>query len=660
VKRASQRRQNSTRRDWRSALWALCVVFVHVAIALPVRSEDAANVSEEPITDEDRDHWSFKPLERPRVPPVANSTWTRTAIDNFILAPLESRGLRPSAEADRTTLVRRLCFDLTGLPPAPKEIDWFLADKLPDAYARLVDRYLSSPRYGERWAQHWLDLARFAETDGFEHDKLRPTAWKYRDWVIRALNSDMPYDRFVRWQIAGDLLAPENTDAVIATAFCLSGPDMPDINSQEERRHTLLNEMTSTVGAVFLGLQFGCAQCHDHKYDPISQADFYRLRAFFQPAVNVKKNKSVTVLSSTAALDAASYLMIRGDWRRRGPRVLPAFPRIADPWNKSRDQRQTLDRSDLARWITRPDHPLTSRILVNRVWQFHFGRGLSGSASDFGIIGDAPSHPELLDWLATEFVSSGWSLKRLHRLIVTSAVYRQSSRPANDIASASADTDFVDEPGLLSRFPRRRLEAEVVRDAMLFVSDLLRDEMGGPGVMPPLPRELVKSLLKNQWRASSRLADHHRRSIYVFARRNLRYPLFEAFDRPAANASCAVRQNTTSAQQSLLMLNSKSSLDAARQLAGSVCDRAGPGLGAQVDCAVQRVWGRSPSDEERQEFVGFLQSQAALLKAENRSTENLALPVSRQDRSDVDAHAGAALTDLCLALLNSNEFLYVD
>ena len=349
----------------------------------------------------------------------------RTAIDRFILDQLQDLELTPLPEADRTTLIRRIYFDVTGLPPTTDQVATFVADPAPDAYERLVDRVLGSHHYGERWAQHWLDLARFAETDGFEHDKTRSQAWRYRDWVIDAFNEDMPYDTFVHWQLAGDEIAPNTPAASTATTFCVAGPDMPDINSQDERRHHLLNEITSTVGAALMGLQIGCAQCHDHKYDPVSQADFYRLRAVFEPAVILKKNRSVNVLQP-AKRTAPSHLMIRGDWQRPGPEIDAGVPRIANPAGAVEPLANTAQpRSALARWLTQPDHPLTSRVIANRIWQHHFGNGLARSTSDFGLVGEEPSHPELLDWLATELMQHDWRLKHLHRLILTSATYRQ-------------------------------------------------------------------------------------------------------------------------------------------------------------------------------------------------------------------------------------------
>ena len=384
-------------------------------------------IDEERITDVDRDHWAFRPVKKQAIPNVSDKNWSSTKIDRFVLAKLESRSLRPVSRASKATLIRRLYLDLTGLPPTSQSVYEFLGDDRPGAYARLVDHLLASPDYGQRWGQHWLDLARFAETDGFEHDKVRPTAWRYRDWVIEALNHDMPYDKFVRWQIAGDQIAPDNPDAKVATAFCVSGPDMPDINSQDERRHVLLNDMTSTIGSVFLSLQVGCAQCHDHKYDPISQADFYRLRAYFDHSVRLQKNKSVTVLASHDG-SAESRLMIRGDWNRPGPKLNAATPRVLEfDVQATRRADGESRRADLASWLTDTQHPITARSIVNRVWQYHFGRGLSDTPSDFGVMGNSPTHPELLDFLATELMKNDWSLKWLHRQILRSSVYQLAS-----------------------------------------------------------------------------------------------------------------------------------------------------------------------------------------------------------------------------------------
>ena len=624
------------------------------------------------VTEADRDHWSFQPLERPAVPAVQDESWSRNPIDRFVLARLEQRALAPLPSATRETLIRRLSFDLLGIPPSPAQVDAFLANTEAGAYEHLVDELLASPHFGAHWAQHWLDLARFAETDGFEHDKVRPDAWRYRDWVIEAMNNDLPYDRFVRLQIAADELAPHDPRSHIATAFCLSGPDMPDINSQEERKHSLLNEMTSTVGGVLMALQIECAQCHDHKYDPISQADFYRLRAVFAPAVRVTKNQSIGTLSETGGAIPAAHLMVRGDWRRPGPELEPAFLRIATPRGDSLQPlgglRSSGRRAAFARWLTHPDHPLTSRVIVNRVWQHHFGHGLSRTPSDFGLLGDEPLHNDLLDWLARELVSQQWSLKQLHRLIVTSATYRQASGPAaftgderrRQLAQRHWHRSLETDPQnrLLGRYPRRRISGEALRDAMLVSACMLNSHFGGPGVQPPLPRELLQTLLKNQWQVNSVEAEHHRRSIFVFARRNLRYPIFDAFDRPDANASCPRRDQSTTAPQSLLMLNSEFSLQIARRFAGHILGTVLDSRDQQITVAVQRALSRRPAAAELALFSRFLTEQIQLLRREARAPAELALPLPCPPSSD--PYEAAALTDLCLALFNSSEFLYLD
>jgi REP element-mobilizing transposase RayT len=731
-------------------LWLCCLTGLYCsANGASIADEVAAapEIQESPITDADREHWSFRPLVRPEVPGVKDAGWCRNPIDRFVLAKLEAAGLRPSGPADKVTLIRRVTFDLTGLPPTPDDVDEFVRDESPDANDKLLDRLLASPAYGERWAQHWLDLARFAETDGFEHDFERPNAWRYRDWVIDALNRDVPLDEFVRMQIAGDEFAPGDAAAAIATGFLLCGPDMPDINDQDERRHSFLNDMAGTVGSALLGLQVGCAACHDHKFDPISQADFYRLRAFFEPAEIFKdhpielaapggakpqadriarvrkleaeidevenavrqrlraenpdfqpkpsdivkafsddektrhgdataalaklKNDSrlppiplARVMFEGSAKVKPSRLMIRGDFRRPGPEVSPAYPRIANAVGVAVNKPEpaapsTGRRTQFANWVTRPDNPLFARVLVNRIWQFHFGHGVSRTPSDFGLMGDEPSHPELLDWLACELSQSRvesresrentttqpWSLKRMHKLMLTSATYRQASSAEHGVRSAESEkatTQSVIPPSalptphspdpdnrLLSHLNRQRLDGESIRDAMLFAGDRLSDRRGGPGVRPPLPEKLVATLLKKQWEVSSDEEDHRRRSVYLFVRRNLRFPLFEAFDRPDTNASCPRRNRSTIAPQALILLNSEFSHAAAKDFGAAVVAKAGSDPAAQIDLAYRRALGRSPTADERQLALDFL--------------------VKPSD-----------LADLCLALFNLNEFVYVD
>jgi hypothetical protein len=619
--------------------------------AATVRAGEPAELHEPPITPGDREHWAFRPLIRPT--PAAIAGDCANPVDGFIMARLKREGLAPLLAADRRTLLRRVTFGLTGLPPRPNEIAAFMTDESPLAYERVVDRLLASPAYGERWAQHWLDLARFAETDGFEHDKVRPEAWRYRDWLIDALNRDVPLDEFIQLQIAGDELHRGDPQAAIATGFLLAGPDMPDINLQDERRHMALNEITATVGSVFLGLQVGCAQCHDHKFDPISQADFYRLRAIFESADLFKSPAPGRVVRESGAVPV-SHLMIRGDFRRPGPVVEAAFPRVANPSGETIDhplEKPGSRRAALAHWLTNGQQPLTPRVLANWIWQHHFGQGLSRTPGDFGVMGDRPSHADLLDWLATELVTQGWGMKRMHRLLVTSATYRRSSRATSpdwtDAETRGAQEQFqlaasVDPHNyLLSRMNRRRLEGEAVRDAMLAAADTLSQGRGGPGIMAPLPDELVATLLPGQWKASENPEETHRRSVYLFVRRNLRYPFFEVLDRPDTNASCPRRRVSTTAPQALAMLNSEFSLSAARELANYIAGHAPADLATQVHLLYERTLGRLPTDRELAAAVAFLRASA---EASSAATDG----------------PSAALVDLCLALFNLNEFVYVD
>ncbi len=614
----------------------ICLLLLSCAVLRAEESKEPAEESttEPPITEGDRQHWAYSKLERPPVPVVTQTEWPINAIDQFILSRLEKAELKPAPQASRTTLIRRLSFDLTGLPPSIEDVQRFMTDQSADAYEQLVERLLASPSYGERWGQHWLDLARFAETDGYEHDKVRTEAWRYRDWVIEALNADLPFDQFTRQQLAGDEIAAEFR---VATGFLICGPDMPDVNQQDERRSDFLNDMTGTVAQVFLGTQLGCAQCHDHKFDPVSQLDFYRLRAFFDRAFEFKRDVLAAPPSGNK-VSASSRLLIRGDFRRPGPEVEPDFLRVAN--HSSAKPQVTKDRSNLrtqlADWLTQPDHPLTTRVLANRLWQFHFGMGLSGTANDFGIVGESPAQLELLNWLATEIPRRNWSLKEMHRLIVSSATYRQASRLPDD-ASEEVRQQWqrsLDRDGLLklhSRGTSRRLEGEAIRDAMLSVSGRLNAQRTGQGIRPPLPPELVQTLLKNQWPVTEKPAEWDRRSIYLFVRRNLRYPLFEAFDKPDTNASCPRRNQSTIAPQALFLMNSDLTRELSREFASRVRFVAGDDRRQQIELVYRQALGRAPTEDESKVSEHFL--------------------MSGDD---------AALRDLCAAIFNLNEFIYID
>lgn len=734
-----------SRRPW-LAMLAVALTMGGVLTFALADDGDAPRLDEVPITASERAHWAYQPVQAFEPPQVADAAWNANPIDTFIQARLERRGIAALPAAGKLTLLRRVCFDLTGLPPTAEQIEVYLSDDAPDAYLRLVDRLLDTPAYGERYAQHWLDLARFAETDGFEHDLVRPNAWRYRDWVIDALNRDLPYDEFLRQQLAGDELYPDDPQAAVATGFLLCGPDMPDINLQQERRHVVLNEMTATVGSAVLAMQFGCAQCHDHKYDPIRIHDFYRLRAFFESAelfrdlpiptpaeqaaqaeaeaargeqyhqamkrrdelerqgrelaqktnpdapAELKRSlaelteaeraehtAAVTIIKQAPPLPELplgrivrpgkkhdAHIYLRGDFRQLGPVVDCAFPGVLnDETNADVEHAAERPRTVLAEWLTQPDHPLTARVMVNRLWQWHFGRGLSSTPSDFGTMGVEPTHPELLDWLARRFVADGWSMKAMHRLIVTSRTYQTASVPydaewpASVIAQAReriAKNEAADPDNeLWWRRSLVRLDGEAVRDAMLVACGQLSARRGGPGIRPPLAPEIKQTLLRGQWEPSGDAEDHRRRSIYLFVRRNLRYPMFDVFDRPDTNASCPQRHESTTATQSLTQFNSAFSLECARALAGAACPTGS--LREAVAAAQLRVNGRSATEEELTLATGFLEKQSERLRAEGREAQSLALPLGFQGD---DPHRAAALVDYCLALFNANAFLCVE
>ncbi len=573
------------------------------------RAADAAGDLEEvPITDRERHHWAYLPVADVTPPPLDDPAWSHP-IDAFIKQALDEKSVEPLPPAGKATLLRRLTFDLTGLPPTPAEIEAFLADDSPNAYEAVVDRLLASPAYGERYAQHWLDLARFAETDGFEHDLVRLHAWRYRDWVIDALNRDLPYDEFVRLQLAGDQLHPGDPQAAIATGFLLCGPDMPDINLQEERRHVVLNEMAATVGSVFLAMQFGCASVtitsttrfasrisiacghfssrprsftttrfparqsspsgrppkrrRDPKYAEAS-ARRNALEALGRQRFR-EKNPDVRpslkqVLGELDALDREEYqravqlakeapplpalplgrvmhegreqpchVYLRGDFRRPGPVVSCAFPSVLSSVEELSADPLDEPRVALARWLSDGEHPLASRVIVNRLWQWHFGVGLVGTPSDFGTMGQLPTHPRLLDWLARRLGGRRLELQidaPAHRHVAT---YRLASVPydaswsegqvaaARDVWQRSQSAD--PQNALWWHRPSMRLDGEAIRDAMLVACDKLSRRTGGPGIRPPLAPEVTETLLKNQWEVTGDDEDHRRRSIYLFVRR---------------------------------------------------------------------------------------------------------------------------------------------
>ena len=583
-----------------------------------------------------RDWWSLQPVARPEVPKVAREGWARTPVDRFVLARLEREGLAPQAEADRRTLIRRLRFDLTGLPPSPEEVDAFVADPEPDAYERLVDRLLGSSDFGVRWARWWLDLARFGESHGFEHDEPRPNAWRYRDWVVDALNRDLPYDEFARLQMAGDVLRPDDPSAVAATGFLVAGGFDSVGQTQQSAparaivRADEIEDVVGTVSQAFLGLTVHCARCHDHKFDPIRQAEYYRIasaldgvRAADRELPGPAKAKAYAV----KARDAGPVRVhLRGNPGSPGDVVAPgAIASVAGPsadFGLPPDAPQADRRRKLADWIASRDNPLFARVAVNRLWQAHFGPGLVETPSDLGFNGGQPSHPDLLDWLASEFVAQKFSLKAMHRLIVTSAAYRQGSR----LDPAAIQKDAGDR--LLWRKAPSRLEAEMVRDAMLGVSGRLDPLLGGPSFSDrDIGRDPKTSIVINREADPSR-PGLNRRTLYRSWTRGGRSGLLDAFDCPDPSTTAPRRAVTTTPLQALALLNNALVLHLADAFADRLKREAGDDLGAQVDRAYRLAFGRLPEPAERLRAIELAERFGA--------------------------------STLARALFNSNEFLHVD
>ena len=570
----------------------------------------------DPVTLADpRDHWSFRPLASAAPPPIIAADWPRQPVDRFILHRLEQAGLRPAREADRVEWLRRVTFDLTGVPPTPEEATSFLRDHSASAFERVVDRLLLSPRYGERWAQHWLDVVRYADTHGFEVNTERPHAWPYRDYVIDAFNCDRSYDAFIREQIAGDAIGAEAATGFLVTAsVLLPGQIGKDEPSKRLARQDSLDEIVVNLGQTFLGLSVGCARCHDHKFDPISQQEYYAMQAFvagveYKDRLAIDPREEIACSNSEDQLvadssDQASKIfagefrepdeirfLTRGDPEQPKAVVGPSVPAALGSLQLSEDATEQERRRALAEWIASADNPLTARVMANRVWQGHFGQGLVETANDFGRSGSPPSHPELLDWLASELIRSGWSIKRLHRMIVLSATYRQSSHRYPDAGlAAQADADVR----LLWRFPARRLEAEAIRDSMLAVSGQLDWEMYGRGFNLFDKRGGLTGFNPIESFEPRGL----RRMVYAHKVRRERDGVFGAFDCPDAGQSTPRRRESTTPIQALSLFNSRFTLERADAFAGRVNREVGENVGQQVHRAYQLALTRDPDAEE--------------------------------------------------------------
>ncbi len=685
------------------------------------------------ISEKDRAHWSFQPVRRPAIPAVKDGSWVRNPIDSFILARLEAKGLVPNPPAARQELLRRVTYDLTGLPPAPADVAAFLNDPAPDAYEKLIDRLLESPRYGEKWARHWLDLVRYAETNSFERDNPKPHVWRYRDYVIRTFNSDKPYDVFLKEQLAGDELGRTDADALIATGYYRLGIWDDEPSDHLLARYDGLDDIVATTGQVMLGLTFDCARCHNHKIDPIAQKDYYRLLAFFHN-INHYRNGGPTDEAPifTSAGDEAAYqaqaralqerrkalqdrideleaefrrldppsaaapptifarsiqreglkllgperfatytqlrkqiealkkqqpsaeralvvteagpnapetfVLLRGNPQVKGEKVVPGFPSVfslPDPAVPAPrpGARSSGRRLVLANWIASPDNPLTARVMVNRLWQHHFGRGIVRSPNDFGLQGFRPTHPELLDWLASEFVTRGWSVKAMHRLILTSNTFRMSSRADDKALAADPMND------LFWRFDMRRLTGEEIRDTILAVCGNLNRKMYGPSVYPDIPKEVLagQSVPGRGWPVSPP-DEQNRRSVYVHVKRSLLLPILETFDLAETDRTTPVRFSTTQPTQALGMLNGEFLNKQAKIFAGRLRKDAGADPHAQVRLALSLATSRAPTDAEVGRGVRFMQAL----------------------RTQDGASAERALDLFCLLVLNLNEFMYVD
>jgi len=672
-----------------------------------------------------RQFWSFLPVTQPSVPAVKNELWSQSEIDRFLLTKIETAGLKPSTTADKRTLIRRATLDLIGLPPTPEEVDAFVADQSPEAFAKVIDRLLDSPHYGERWGRHWLDVARYADSNGLDENIAHGNAWRYRDWVVAAINRDLPYDQFLTAQVAGDLLPFDDTTPVgrqqrnenlIATSFLAIGPKVLAEVDEVKMEMDIIDEQLDTLGRAALGMTFGCARCHDHKFDPISTADYYALAGIFKSTRVMEHFKKIakwhenpvptaTDLAAKAAHDErimahkAKIEAIVADGKNKLTASLAADQKLPADFEKQfpdetkkelvalRDQLKKLEadgatlipmsmgategqvadvaihlrgshlslgevvprrtpelfahiersqftpersgRLEFAKWLTSPRNPLTARVLVNRVWRWHFGQGLVRSVDNFGILGEAPSHPELLDWLAQNFMSSGWSLKQLHRRIMLTAAYQQASGQSPEV-----DADNR----LLSHFSIRRLDAEALRDSVLAVSGLLDRTMGGS-----LLHVKNREFFFDHTSKDTTKYDSRKRTLYLPVVRNHLYDVLQLFDSTDATVSNGDRNSSTVAPQSLFLMNSDLMHDAASGLAAHLLSLPDADDAARLRHLALMAYGRELTDIEHARLRSYLET----------------LTASHAQNADAAAKRTAAWQSLCHVVLSSNEFLYV-
>ena len=630
------------------------------------------------------------------MPKVEQTEWPLNPIDHFVLSKLEEAGIEPSPEAGQTTLLRRVYFDLIGLPPTPGETDKFLDDQGKNAYSKIVDKLLSSKHYGERWGRHWLDLARYADSNGYSHDSPR-TIWKYRDWVIDAYNKNLPFDQFIIEQIAGDMLPEATIDQRIATGFHRN----TQINTEggvdkEQFRIDSIFDRVATTGEVFFGLTFGCAQCHDHKFDPISQSEFFQLFAFLNQAdeprieapsagelelikqYNSKLSKleirlkelpenslarkkltgeitkhkktrprvTTTLVMAQRKTPRASHRFVNGDFTRPAEQVKPGTPAILH----NLPDKKNSNRLDFAYWIASKNNPLLARVTVNRIWQHYFGIGIVETENDFGTQSLPPSHPKLLDWLATEFMRLGWNQKAIHKLIVTSATYRQSSNNRSELTRADPANK------LLGKQSRLRLDAEILRDNALAASGLLSKKMGGPGVYPPQPQGCMNlGQSRRKWTASSG-EDRYRRAVYTYRWRATPHPALNVFDTPDAFASCTRRIRSNTPLQALTLLNDPAFFEISQGFAERLIQEGGNTDETRIEMGFRLCLARKPSAHEVSVLKSFLNKQRTLYT--DIDTKTLTLVAQRTNGPVVpesDRSEQAAWTMLARVLLNLDE-----
>jgi hypothetical protein len=682
----------------RVPLGLLLLVAASAQAADPAPDADELARYDARIKPSHRKHWSFQPLTQPAVPVVKDTAWVRNPIDVFILARLEGKGWKPSPSAEPRALLRRVFLDLIGLPPTPAEQDAFLRHPTPEALDTVVEELLSRPAHGERWGRHWLDLVRYAETNGFERDATKPQVWRYRDYVLRSFNQDKPFDRFILEQLAGDELPDTDADALLATGYYRLGPWDDEPADPKEDRFDQLDDMVSTTAQVFLGLTLGCARCHNHKFEPLTAHDYYRMVAVFNTLQRPQNDRieldlpvgTRAQLQAVAARDEQlrllrlsilgqglaglgnpraglgafpteqiarrlreavpdlprgyflrepgpepppTHILLRGSAARPGPQVAPGVPAVlvsTQPAFLPPDQHTSRRRLTLARWIASADNPLTARVIVNRVWQFHFGEGLVRTPSDFGVMGSPPTHPELLDWLARRFVEDGWSLKKLHRLILSSNTYRMSKRSRPECAAEDP------ENLLLWRVPYRRLEVEAIRDSMLAVSGQLNPKMYGPSMYPQVPKEALEGSSDPDkiWKAS----DEHeaaRRTVFAHVKRSMIVPLLEVLDVCDTTRTSAKRNVTSVAPQALTLLNGEFTNRQARHFAERLVREVGTDPEKQVERAYVLALGRQPTTNESEALQRFLLREA-------------------------ESNRDGALAQMCRVIFNLNEFVYAD